>query len=150
MTRQLADREFRLRHVADPEADRRRIRPGIADGNARGIAAHERNARGQAAPAQFVEADAQHRAGEVHADYARGRFRVQRRDRQIGRAGAQVEDARLLRQMRLAHRARAPSRVETGAEEVIEEVVASRDRIEHRRDAIGGLVERRSQQPILT
>ena len=67
--------------------------------------ASRRRGRGRPArrgrPPQLVAADAQHRAGEIDADHARGARRARpRRDRQIGRAGAEIEHALACRSAR--------------------------------------------------
>ena len=55
----------------------------------------ERDLAIEPAPAQLVEPDAQHRAGEIDADDARLRGGVDRGDREIRGAGAEIEHARV-------------------------------------------------------
>ena len=88
---QLGQRRFGPGDVADAEADGRRVGPAVGDGNRGRVAADERDLPIEGAGAQLVEADAQHRAGEVDADDPGARGVVQRRDREVGGAGAEIE-----------------------------------------------------------
>ena len=79
---------------------------------------------------------------EIDADDARGRRpRLDRGDRQVGRPGAEVEHALAAGQRQRLNRALPPAAIDARAQQMIEEIVAARDRIEHPRDASGRLGE---------
>ena len=105
------------------------------DRDARRVAAHQPDRAARAdAPRTFASAEPQHLAGEIDADDRRaGRARARprsrgRRCRCTGRARARPAAS-----AQRVDRAVAPAPIEAGAEHVIEQVVARRDRVEHRR-----------------
>jgi hypothetical protein len=62
------------------------------------------------------------------------------RDREITRAGAQIEHTRTRRERQRIDRPIAPPAIHACAEYVIEKIVTRRNRIEHVRDARGVFV----------
>ena len=131
-----------LRDVADAESDRRRVGPAVAHAESR-----------VASPRTSVIATVERALATLSSPIAASRRRNRRRR---SRAPARASAAAIAKsavpvqrstmraspaRSQLADRARAPALVEAGAEDVIEEVVAAGDRVEHRRDARGGLVE---------
>ena len=126
--------------VADAERDRDRVDRRGRGGDARRVAADERHAIGKPGARDLPASDAQHRAGEIDADHARrGRPRAHRRDREVGGAGAEIEHPLAAGERERPDRALAPPRVDAGAEQMVQEVVPRRDRVEHPGNALGRL-----------
>ena len=100
--------------------------------------------RSSPAARTLLQPERQHRAGEVDADHARGAAGPPRRASSATSAVPVQTSSSVSRPVSRsdANRPRAPAAVDAGAEEVVEQVVARRDRIEHPGDAIGRLVGR--------
>ena len=105
------------------------------------VAAHQPDRPRQLQRAQLVLRQPEHLAGEVHAHHRHPCRMPRRFDREIAGAGAEVEDAGATPQLQLRDSPRPPPPIEPGAEDVVEQVVARRNRVEHRRDAGRGLVD---------
>ena len=135
-------RHLRPLHVADAEGDVTASADALATG--RRMASPRTSAMRSSSPAARTlrSAERQHRAGEIHADHARRARRpgAPRLERDIGRAGATSTSVSRPVSCSESIALRAPAPVDPGAEQVIEQVVARRDRIEHAGDAIGRLV----------
>ena len=87
--------------------------------------------------AHLPQAERQHRAGKVHADDTRGTGGL---ERDIGRARAHVDQGLAAGEPERRDGPLAPSAIDPGTQQMIEQVVPRRDCVEHARDAIGGLV----------
>src|SRR3954451_6017480 len=77
----------------------------------------------------------QHLLGEVGAhDLAAGRHATRQLDRQVARAGGDVEDAVARADLRQVGRAAAPRVMQPGRHDRVHEVIDPRDAVEHRAD----------------
>src|SRR5439155_19724479 len=101
------------------------------DRNARRIGSNERDARVDAGAADLLAPDAQHRLGEIDADDESGR-RPGRAggERDVGGTGAQIDDALPAGEVQGRDGAPPPPAIDPGAEQVIEEIVPGRNRVE--------------------
>ena len=116
----------------------------VGERDPRRVAAHERDAVVERRAPQLVAADAQHRAGEIDADHAR-RAPAARVRAAIARSAVPVQRSSTRSragQLQRPDRAAPPAAIDAGAQQVIEEIVAAGDRVEHPRDALGRLGDR--------
>src|SRR5262249_16732594 len=106
------------------------------------VADFERYALVEAALRELLLRDREHVLRRVEPDHARARARVRDLDREIARAGRDVEHARALAEPRAAlalvlaeaeraHGGAPPALVEAHRQHAIEQVVPRRDAIEH-------------------
>ena len=85
--------------------------------------------------AEFGFSNLQHRAGEIDADHPlRPALAVHRREGQVGRARAEIEHGLAAGQLQHLDGLPAPSLVESGAEQMVQQIVALGNRIKHARN----------------
>ena len=85
-------------------------------------------------------AEREHRVREVDANDAAGAAPRRAFQRHVRRAGAHIQQRFAPGERQRADRPRPPAPVDAGAQDMIEKVVARRDRVEHPGDAVGSLV----------
>ena len=120
--------------VADPEGHGECIKPAVFEGQGLSVSQHQLHPSVLASLAHLGAADVEHAGGNVHADHLEFRRHSRRFDGKIGRACGDVEHfARAFGQQH-ADRLLAPKLVDAQAEEVVQEIIAVRDVVEHLRD----------------
>ena len=106
------------------------------------VGAHQADPAAEAPRAELAGGVAEHAGGEVDAhDPRRAAAAATQGDGEIRRSRAEVEDPLGARQAQRADSARPPPPVEAAAQQMVEQVVAPRDGVEHRGDAIRRLVD---------
>ena len=132
----------RIGHVPDPEGHGGAVARRIGHGDAHRVSPNERNpAARHRACRTLPRPSLQHLAGKIDADHAAARDPSHGGQREIRRTGAEIEHAGAGRQFERIHGHVAPAPIEARAQNVIQQVVARRDRVEHARDAAGRLVD---------
>jgi hypothetical protein len=138
--RQLGERCAGVDHVSNAEADGRGIAGPVGERDLGAVPSDEPHRR-EPVRRHLQRCQSQHLTGKVDADHRGGGLRAQRRHGKITGPGAEVQDARPGLEPELRDRPGPPPRIQAGAEDVIEEVVARRDRVEHPGNPRRGLVD---------
>jgi hypothetical protein len=103
---------------------------------------HQRDAVRLLCRLHLLQPDTQHGRREIDADDPAGTRGL---ERDVGGSRADVYELLASRQLEGSDRARTPAAIDAGTEDVIEQVVARRNRVEHARDAVRRLVRGVSQ-----
>ena len=139
----LRQRPGPVAHVADAEPDGRAVDRRGAQRYPFGVGPQQPHRAARPAAGGLDLGQTQHLRREIDPDDASGPApRRGEGQRQVRRAGAQIEDALAPLQPERVHCPGAPGAIPPRAQQMVQQVVAPGDRVEHARDLAGRPVER--------
>ena len=105
------------------------------------VTAYQHDAALFAGGGNLVAAEREHRTGEIHAQYTRSAATpLACFERHVSSAGADIDQRLSTGELQRSDRSRPPALVDPSAEQMIQQVVTRRDRVEHAGNAIRRLV----------